>query len=176
VHPQALNQLRQLDRADLALFLVAVNGASNSLRRDDCGDPVIVGTRGTIRATSSRFSIFVACRSSKHWRHLKKALAGFCIVTRDGDDEGVLEFTRLPAGEEAARLRAVVGLRRTRPSSAADHLNRPPRAVSESSALEGAKHAKHAPEPEKGSPSAPGRQNEPAGPKETVDAEQERAT
>jgi hypothetical protein len=136
------------------------------LRRDDCGDPVIVGTRGTIRATSSRFSVFVACRSGKHWCHVKKALAGFCVVRRDGDDEGVLEFTRLPAGEEAARLRDVVGLRKTRPSSAADHLKRPPSAVSESPALEGEKHAKHASEPEKGSPSAPGRQNEPVGPGE----------
>ena len=33
MHETALNLLRQLDRADLAVFLTAVNGAKNALKR-----------------------------------------------------------------------------------------------------------------------------------------------
>jgi hypothetical protein len=41
----------------------------------------------------------------------------------DGFGEGTLRLDRLPiCDEEAARLRAAIGLRATRPSSAADHL------------------------------------------------------
>jgi len=40
------------------------------------------------------------------------------------DHEGVLRFTGLPIGEEIELLRDVIGLRATRPSDAADHLNR----------------------------------------------------
>jgi hypothetical protein len=104
MHETALNHLRQLDRADLAVFLTAVNGAKNALKRDECGDWIIIGTRGTIRACNGAFSVFVAGRSRRHWFFVKKALAGFCSITQDGDDEGVLRLTRLPAGEEIVQI------------------------------------------------------------------------
>ena len=45
-----LNQLRHEDRKQLDALLEATNGAMNALRRDECGDWTITGSRGTIRA------------------------------------------------------------------------------------------------------------------------------
>jgi hypothetical protein len=120
----ALNHLRQRDRADLAVLLGAVNGANAALKRDQHGDPVIAGSRGTIRSCNGSFSIHVACRSRRRWHFVKQAMANFCTIAQDGDDEGVLQLNRLPVGEEAARLRDVIGLRQHRPtpSARADHL------------------------------------------------------
>ena len=147
MHETALNQLRQLDRADLAVFLNAVNGAKNALKRDECGDWIIIGTRGTIRACNGTFSVFVAGRSRRHWYFVKKALAGFCRITHDGDDEGVLRLTRLPAGEEIVRLRHVIGLRQTGPAPA----------ISISSRLQGQINAGDAPAAEGAASLAPTR-------------------
>src|SRR6516164_5811123 len=129
MHPDALAQLRKLDREDLGVMLRVLHGAKKALKaRDECGDPVIIGSRGAIRATHGTFSIFVTCRDSrKRWNNIKRATAEFAICTQDGDDEGVLRLTRLPEGEEIALLRKIVGLRQTQmmPSSAADRFNRP---------------------------------------------------
>ena len=145
MHPTALNQLRQLDRADLAVLLTAVNGAKNALKRDECGDWIIIGTRGTIRACNGTFSVFVACWSRRHWFFVRQALAGFCSVTQDGDDEGVLRLTRLPVGEEIVRLRHVIGLRQTGPAPA----------ISISSRLQGQINAGDAPAAEGGCLTSP---------------------
>jgi hypothetical protein len=116
-----LNRLRQQNRADLAGLLEAINGASNALRRDECGDPVITGSRGAIRSCNGKFSVYVTCRSARHWHFVKKALSGFCAVTQDGDDDGIVQLKHVPTGDEVARLRDAIGLRQTRPN-AADHL------------------------------------------------------
>src|SRR6516164_3553311 len=145
MHETALNQLRQLDRGDLAVFLTAVNGAKNALRRDGCGDWVIAGSRGTIRACNGTFSVFVACRSRRHWFFVRQALDGFCSITQDGDDEGVLRLTRLPAGEEIVRLRHVIGLRQTGSAPA----------ISISSRLQGQTNAGDAPAAEGGCLTSP---------------------
>jgi hypothetical protein len=156
MHQQALYRIRALDRGDLVTLLGVINGASNSLRRDEGGDWAVIGSRGSIRACGGTFSVFVAGRSRRHWFFVKKALAGFCAVAQDGDDEGILRLNRLPIGEEAARLRAVIGLRQTRPSAAADHLRRPSRAVSHFPRPEGEIDAVHAPRSEGGCHTAPG--------------------
>ena len=50
MHPDALAQLRKLDREDLAVMLRVLHGAKKALKaRDECGDPVIAGSRGAIR-------------------------------------------------------------------------------------------------------------------------------
>ena len=109
-----LNRLRAQDRDELSTLLTALNGALNSLRRDECGDWTIAGSRGHIRACDGMFHIYVRCRSPMHWTYAKKQLAGFATIHQDGDDEGILSLTRMPNADEAATLRSYVGLRQTR--------------------------------------------------------------
>jgi hypothetical protein len=52
----ALNRLRARDRAELSTLLTALHGLMNALRRDECGDPTIFGSRGHIRACEGMFS------------------------------------------------------------------------------------------------------------------------
>jgi hypothetical protein len=44
------------------------------------------------------------------WTWAKKQL-GFCRVTQDGDDEGILRLDRLPWPDEASEIRALLGIR-----------------------------------------------------------------
>ena len=108
-----LNRLRAQDRQQLETLRVAINGAMNALRRDECGDWTIAGSRGTIRAAYGEFMVFVSCRSRLHWTHARRQLAAFTQVRQDGDDEGVLVLTRTPDAGEAATLRHYIGLRQT---------------------------------------------------------------
>jgi hypothetical protein len=86
----------------------------NALRRDECGDPTIFGSRCHIRACDGTFYVYVECRNALHWTHAKKQLASFSMVHQDGDQEGVLALCRMPDESEAATLRRYVGLRQTR--------------------------------------------------------------
>jgi len=115
-----LNMRRQQDRASLEGLLSSLNGAINALRRDECGDPVIMGTRGKIYACEGIFSVYAVGRSPRHWTFIKRSLAGFCTVTQDCDDEGFLRLDRMPHAHEGATLRDVIGLRQTRPNAAAN--------------------------------------------------------
>ena len=109
----ALNRLRAQDRQELSDLLTVLHGAMNALRRDECGDPTIFGSRGHIRACDGTFLIYVVCRSAKHWTYAKRQLA-FCRVIQDGDEEGVLQLDRLPSPGEAEVIRTYIGLRQTR--------------------------------------------------------------
>ena len=64
-----LHCLRVQDRAELAKLLTALNGAMNALRRGECGDPTIFGSRGHIHACDGKFYVYVQCRSALHWTH-----------------------------------------------------------------------------------------------------------
>lgn len=109
-----LHRLRAQDRNDLSTLLTALHGAMNALRRDECGDPTIFGSRGHISACDGRFYVYVGCRSSRAWGSAKKQLAGFATVHQDGDDEGALLLSRMPDEREAETLRHYIGLRQTR--------------------------------------------------------------
>ncbi len=67
-----------------------------------------------MRACSGTFSIYLQCHSVRAWNAAKKQLA-FCRVSQDGDDEGVLQFTRLPTEAEAKIIRDYVGIHTTKP-------------------------------------------------------------
>jgi hypothetical protein len=108
-----LTRLRAQDRQELEALRVVLNGARNALRRDECGDWAITGSRGTIRAVGGGFMVYIGCRSALHWTHARKQLAAFAQVRQDGHDEGVLALTRMPTPEEAATLRYYIGLRQT---------------------------------------------------------------
>jgi hypothetical protein len=109
-----LGRLRVRDRAELSTLLSVLHGAMNALRRDECGDWTIAGSRGQIRACDETFYVYVRCHSGQAWTYAKKQLAGFTMVHQDGDDEGILMLTRMPNAHEAATLRGYVGLHQTR--------------------------------------------------------------
>ena len=109
-----LHRLRAQDRDELSTLLTILHGAMNALRRDECGDWTIFGSRGHIRACDGTFHVYVQCRSPMHWTYAKKQLAGFAMVHQDGDGEGILMLTRMPNAHEAATLRGYAGLRQTR--------------------------------------------------------------
>jgi hypothetical protein len=109
-----LNVVRGQDRAELETLLTAVNGAMNAIRRDECGDWTIAGSRGTVRACNGRFYVYIPCRSAMAWTYAKKQLGGFTTPHQDGDDEGILTLSRMPDENEAATLRRYIGLRQTR--------------------------------------------------------------
>jgi hypothetical protein len=120
-----LSRLRAGDRIDLERVRSHLHAAFKALRRDECGDPCITGSRGAIRANSGVISVYVVCRSARHWGYVRKSLLGFCAVTQDGDEEGVLRLERPPIGDEIAQLRDAIGLRQTRPGNPLANL--PPR-------------------------------------------------
>jgi hypothetical protein len=109
-----LNRGRAQDRAELVTLLTAVNGAMNSVRRDDCGDWIIAGSRGTIRACNGKYLVYIPSGSAMAWTYAKKQLASFTTPHQDGDDEGILTLSRMPDENEAATLRRYIGLRQTR--------------------------------------------------------------
>jgi hypothetical protein len=122
----ALTAHRQRDKADLQTLLTALNGAKRALHRDECGDAAIQGSRGTIRCCNGTYSIFLECHSARAWGFAKKQLAGIAVVTQDGDEEGVLTFTRTPTAEEAETLRHYLGIRQTVPPETALRLRSTP--------------------------------------------------
>jgi hypothetical protein len=116
MHAAAQRQLRLKDRDRLEELRVALNGALNALKRDECGDFALRGRRGHIHAVDGRFYIFVAAGSPKAWTYAKKALLPLCSISQDGDEEGILILDRMPTIEEAETIRAYIGLMQTRDS------------------------------------------------------------
>jgi hypothetical protein len=100
-------------RAALARFAAALHSSPGSLRRDECGDPRINGTKGHIYAAPGGFQIYSGDGSPRAWTFSKRAL-GFAKLTNDGDDEGMLFLDRLPTAGEAETLRARLGIRKRR--------------------------------------------------------------
>lgn len=108
-----LNHLRLQDRAELETLLDALNGAKNAIRRDECGDWTIAGSRGTIRACDGKYYVYIPSGSAKAWTYAKKLLASFATPSQDGDEEGILLLSRMPDADEAETLRSYIGLRQT---------------------------------------------------------------
>jgi hypothetical protein len=117
------------------LQLVAALGCRDAcLRKDECGDPRIVGKLGHIyavpgtldRRTTPGFLIcfrgaaeFEEPASSRAWTFAKQAMA-FAEVTQDGDEEGVLFLDRLPSAGEAEIIRLKLGIAKKREMSEAE--------------------------------------------------------
>lgn len=124
-----LQRLRLQDRAELETLLDALNGAKNAIRRDECGDWTIAGSRGTVRACNGKYYVYLPGRSAATWKNAKKKLASFATPSQDGDQEGILLLSRMPDADEAETLRDYIGLRQTREVSPdlVQNLRRPDR-------------------------------------------------
>jgi hypothetical protein len=89
----------------------SLNAWSRAICRDECGDSRINGTSGHIYADDNGWRLYVACRSARAWTSAKGRL-GFCRVTQDGDDEGVLYLAAMPTKVQAAAIRKALGIRK----------------------------------------------------------------
>jgi hypothetical protein len=106
-------------RAALLTFMAALGCSGTALRRDECGDPRIVGKHGHIYAVCGTleepkkpgFMFYVSCETKQAWTYSKKALS-FAKVTNDGDDEGALFLDRLPTKSEAGAIRSYCRIRK----------------------------------------------------------------
>jgi hypothetical protein len=105
-------------RAQLESFHCTINARPSTLRRDDCGDPVILGSRGHViavpglpwrRPSKPGWSLFVSTESGTAWTYAKRALK-FADVVQDGDEEGILSMERLPTIDEAKAIRRYLGI------------------------------------------------------------------
>ena len=106
-------------RQALLALMPALGCSDTALRRDECGGPVIIGSRGHIYAVCAAaagpkkpgFQFFVSCETKMGWTYAKKALA-FAKLTNDGDDEGAVFLDRLPTRSEAEAIRSYCGIRK----------------------------------------------------------------
>src|SRR5882724_6214700 len=103
-----LNLLRIQDRVELETLLISLNGAKNAIKRDECGDWIIAGSRGTIRACDGKFYVYISSGSARAWTFVKKLLVNFTIIHQDGDEEGVLMLSRMLDTDEAEVLRSYI--------------------------------------------------------------------
>jgi hypothetical protein len=106
-------------RAALIAFMPALGCADTALRRDECGDPRIVGKHGRIYAVCGSiaepkkpgFMFYVFRDTSMAWTYAKRALS-FAKLTNDGDEEGSFFLGRLPTPHEADAIRSYCGIRK----------------------------------------------------------------
>ena len=120
IHPPAKQ------RAALLGLVEALGCRDASLRKDECGDPRIVGKLGSIYAVPGGFQLyfrgaseFEEPTSSQGWTWCKKALA-FAKVTNDGDGEGMLFLDRLATAAEGETIRAKLMIAKKREVSEAE--------------------------------------------------------
>jgi hypothetical protein len=100
-------------RSRMLDLLAGLDASEKGLCRDGCGDWLIWGANGHIYADGDGFLLVVSGRSARGWTWAKQRLS-FCRVTQDGDDEGCLHLDRLPATDEAAEIRDILGIRKRR--------------------------------------------------------------
>jgi hypothetical protein len=89
----------------------ALDAWSRAIGRDECGDWRINGRSGHIYADDNGWRLYVACRSARAWTSAKGRL-GFCRLTQDGDDEGVLYLAAMPTKVQADAIRKALGIRK----------------------------------------------------------------
>ena len=80
------------------------------IRRDLCGDWIIVGLRGHILTDGVSAFAYTPAGTARRWAKAKRVLS-FMAVTQDGDDEGILRLDGMPTPEQAKIIRKLLGLR-----------------------------------------------------------------
>ena len=108
-------------REELMPMMDMLDAASSALRRDECGDYRINGSRGHIFpwGDGQTWWVMFSTRSKQHWTWTKKRLP-FVQITQDGDEEGAGRMGSTNP-EQAALIREICGIRK-RPDYSADSL------------------------------------------------------
>jgi hypothetical protein len=101
------------DKAYLAQLTVALDAAPSQLRRDACGDWMLLGSRGHISTDGRGWYVYLGFETPRQWTFAKRRLL-FLEVWQDGDCEGILRSSAMPTAEQAELVRAAIGLRRVR--------------------------------------------------------------
>jgi hypothetical protein len=105
---------RKADRELLVRLAEAMSVSQGRLRRDPCGDWIIVGTRGHVLSDGVSAFVYLPAGTARRWEKAKRVL-NFMAVTQDGDAEGILRLDGMPTQAEA--LRKLLGLRKASPLS-----------------------------------------------------------
>jgi hypothetical protein len=107
-------------RKALLRLTEALGSRPSALCRDDCGDPMIAGSRGDIYAVlgvagvkGPGYQLFHTAETGMAWTYAKKALR-FATLTNDGDEEGAWFLSRLPTAKEAEAIRSYLGVPKKR--------------------------------------------------------------
>ena len=119
---QALKE--DADRDRQRELLKALCASDLALRLDKCGAWRINGKHGCVYTWSDEgngWVLRVCCPSTWGWTLTKKRLS-FCKATIDGDTDGCLHLRELPTPEQAAVIRAVLGIRKRLPSHVGGNL------------------------------------------------------
>jgi hypothetical protein len=103
IHPPSIQ------RPALLAFARAIGSRDTALRRDECSDWRINGSRGHVYAVPEGFQIFVLGWSTNGWNRAKQALS-FAALTNDGNDEGGFMLDRLPTKAEGEAIRKWCGI------------------------------------------------------------------
>jgi len=97
------------ERERISAFARALGSRAVALRRDECGDWRINGSRGHVYAAPEGSQIFVMGWSANGWNRAKRALS-FAQICNDGDDEGGFVLDRLPTAAEGGLIRHWLGI------------------------------------------------------------------
>jgi hypothetical protein len=101
-------------REELLPGLAMLDASSSALRRDECGDYCIQGSRGHVYpwGDGKTWWVMVRCRSARHWTYTKARLRPFVEITQDGDEEGAGRMGSIDT-EQAAVIREICGIRKS---------------------------------------------------------------
>ena len=118
-------------RAQLELFLKSIGARPSTLRKDACGDPAIMGTKGHVMAASfvswvkpvrpgkqsstasAGSMLYVVTESAMAWTYAKRALR-FAVVTRTATRRASCGSTACRPSRRPRRSAAISGYRRRR--------------------------------------------------------------
>jgi hypothetical protein len=105
---------RKADRDLLNTLTARLSVSQGRLRRDPCGDWIIIGTRGHILTDGASAFAYIPAGTARRWAKAKQIL-DFMIVTQDGDEEGIVKLLEMPTAAQAMALRKAIGLRKASP-------------------------------------------------------------
>jgi hypothetical protein len=105
---------RTADRDLLISLTESLSVSPRRLRRDPCGDSIMVGRRGHISTDSVNAFAYLPAGTARRWEKAKRVLS-FMSVTQDGDAEGILRLDGMPSPTQAEAIRKAVGLRKVTP-------------------------------------------------------------
>jgi hypothetical protein len=106
----------QSDKAQLLSMLIALDGARNSIKLDECRTFVIRGRQGYVATwgDGKRWLVHCAPGSPRKWTNIRRALSPLGQCTQDGGQEGIIRIDRRPNPDEAALIRKAIRLNRTK--------------------------------------------------------------
>jgi hypothetical protein len=105
---------RTADRDLLISLTESLSVSPRRLRRDPCGDWIVVGKRGHVLTDGVNAFAYLPAGTSRRWEKAKRVLS-FMAVTQDGDAEGIFRLDGMPSPTQAEAIRKAVGLRKVNP-------------------------------------------------------------